>query len=92
MPAPIPPGAALPVIELDLITARPLLAMPAPAGMSPPSVAELCATVEAFRVRLDPMNRLVALFIVAPVVGGVLAARLHRLLYREEGIRLAAEA
>jgi hypothetical protein len=38
------------------------------------------------------MNRLVALFIVAPVVGGVLAARLHRLLYREEGIRLAAEA
>jgi len=32
------------------------------------------------------------LFIVAPVVGGVLAAGLHRLLYREEDIRLAAEA
>src|SRR5215510_591332 len=32
------------------------------------------------------------LFIVAPLVGGVLAAGLHRLLYREEDIRLAAEA
>src|SRR5215472_11652671 len=32
------------------------------------------------------------LFIVAPAVGGVLAAGLHRLLYREEDIRLAAEA
>ena len=32
------------------------------------------------------------LFIVAPLVGGVLAAVLHRSLYREEGIRLAAEA
>jgi aquaporin Z len=32
------------------------------------------------------------LFIVAPVAGGVLAAGLHRLLYREEDIRLAAEA
>jgi len=32
------------------------------------------------------------LFIVAPLVGGVLAAGLHRLLYREESIRLAAEA
>src|SRR5215469_14115872 len=32
------------------------------------------------------------LFIVAPLVGGVLAAGLHRLLYREEGIQLAAEA
>jgi hypothetical protein len=29
MPAPIPPWAALPVIKLDLITARPPLAMPA---------------------------------------------------------------
>jgi hypothetical protein len=54
MPAPIPPGAALPVIKLDLITARPPLAMPAPAGMPPPSVAELFATVLAFSVRLDP--------------------------------------
>jgi aquaporin Z len=32
------------------------------------------------------------LFIVAPLIGGVLAAGLHRLLYREETIRLAAEA
>ena len=32
------------------------------------------------------------LFIVAPLIGGVLAAGLHRLLYREENIRLAAEA
>ena len=32
------------------------------------------------------------LFIVAPLAGGLLAAGLHRLLYREEGIRLAAEA
>ena len=32
------------------------------------------------------------LFIVAPLIGGVLAAGLHRLLYREESIRLAAEA
>jgi hypothetical protein len=32
------------------------------------------------------------LFIVAPLVGGVLAAGLHRLLYAEEDIRLAAEA
>ena len=32
------------------------------------------------------------LFIVAPLVGGVLAAVLHRSLYREEGIKLAAEA
>ena len=32
------------------------------------------------------------LFIVAPLIGGVLAAGLHRLLYREEDIRLAAEA
>jgi aquaporin Z len=32
------------------------------------------------------------LFIVAPLVGGVLAAGLHRLLYREEGTILAAEA
>ena len=32
------------------------------------------------------------LFIVAPLVGGVLAAGLHRLFYREEGTRLAAEA
>jgi aquaporin Z len=32
------------------------------------------------------------LFIVAPLTGGVLAAGLHRLLYREEGITLAAEA
>jgi len=32
------------------------------------------------------------LFIVAPLVGGVLAAGLHRLLYREEGIVLAPEA
>ena len=31
------------------------------------------------------------LFIVAPLVGGVLAAGLHRLLYREEGTGLAAE-
>jgi hypothetical protein len=29
---------------------------------------------------------------VAPLIGGVLAAGLHRLLYREEDIRLAAEA
>jgi aquaporin Z len=32
------------------------------------------------------------LFIVAPLVGGVLAAGLHRVLYREEGTALAAEA
>jgi aquaporin Z len=32
------------------------------------------------------------LFIVAPLVGGVIAAGLHRLLYREEGTVLAAEA
>jgi aquaporin Z len=32
------------------------------------------------------------LFIVAPLVGGALAAGLHRLLYRDEGIELAAEA
>jgi aquaporin Z len=32
------------------------------------------------------------LFFVAPLVGGVLAAGLHRLLYREEGTVLAAEA
>jgi len=32
------------------------------------------------------------LFIVAPLIGGVLAAGLHRLFYREETIRLAAEA
>jgi aquaporin Z len=32
------------------------------------------------------------LFLVAPLVGGALAAGLHRLLYREEGITLAAEA
>jgi len=32
------------------------------------------------------------LFIVAPLVGGALAAGLHRLLYRDEDIRLAAEA
>src|ERR1700748_370519 len=32
------------------------------------------------------------LFIVAPLIGGVLAAVLHRLLYREESIRLAPEA
>jgi aquaporin Z len=32
------------------------------------------------------------LFIVAPLVGGVLAAGLHRLLYREEDAGLAAEA
>ena len=32
------------------------------------------------------------LFIVAPLVGGVIAAGLHRLFYREENIRLAAEA
>ncbi len=32
------------------------------------------------------------LFIVAPLVGGVLAAGLHRLLYRDEGTVLAAEA
>ena len=31
------------------------------------------------------------LFIVAPLVGGVLAAGLHRLLYRDEGTMLAAE-
>src|SRR5215831_8278887 len=54
MPAPIPPGAALSMIKLDLITARPPLAMPAPAGAPPPSVAELCATVLALRVRLEP--------------------------------------
>jgi aquaporin Z len=32
------------------------------------------------------------LFIVAPLIGGVLAAGLHRLFYRDEDIRLAAEA
>ena len=32
------------------------------------------------------------LFIVAPLVGGILAAGLHRLLYRAEGTGLAAEA
>jgi aquaporin Z len=32
------------------------------------------------------------LFIVAPLIGGVLAAGLHRLLYREESIRLAPES
>jgi len=32
------------------------------------------------------------LFIVAPLVGGVLAAGLHQLLYRGEEERLAAEA
>jgi aquaporin Z len=32
------------------------------------------------------------LFIVAPLIGGALAAGLHRLLYREESIRLAPEA
>ena len=32
------------------------------------------------------------LFIVAPLIGGVLAAGLHHLLYREESIRLAPEA
>lgn len=32
------------------------------------------------------------LFIVAPLVGGAVAAGLHRLFYREEGIVLAAEA
>jgi aquaporin Z len=32
------------------------------------------------------------LFIVAPLVGGVLAAGLHSLLYRQESIRLAVEA
>jgi aquaporin Z len=32
------------------------------------------------------------LFIVAPLVGGALAAGLHRLLYREDGTVLAAEA
>ena len=32
------------------------------------------------------------LFIVAPLVGGVLAAGLHRVLYRAEGTVLAAEA
>ncbi len=32
------------------------------------------------------------LFIVAPLVGGVLAAGLHRILYRAEGTALAAEA
>ena len=32
------------------------------------------------------------LFIVAPLIGGALAAGLHHLLYREEDIRLAAEA
>ena len=32
------------------------------------------------------------LFIVAPLIGGVLAAGLHRLLYREESIMLAAES
>jgi len=31
-------------------------------------------------------------FIVAPLVGGVLAAGLHQLLYRGEEERLAAEA
>jgi hypothetical protein len=32
------------------------------------------------------------LFIVAPLAGGALAAGLHRLFYRDEDIRLAAEA
>jgi aquaporin Z len=32
------------------------------------------------------------LFIVAPLIGGVLAAGLHRLLYREEDAELAPEA
>jgi aquaporin Z len=32
------------------------------------------------------------LFIVAPLVGGVIAAGVHRLLYRAEGTILAAEA
>jgi len=32
------------------------------------------------------------LFIVAPLIGGALAAGLHRLFYRDEDIRLAAEA
>jgi aquaporin Z len=32
------------------------------------------------------------LFIVAPLVGGVLAAGLHRLLYDQDGVALAAEA
>jgi aquaporin Z len=32
------------------------------------------------------------LFIVAPLAGGLLAAGLHRLLYREDGMVLAAEA
>jgi hypothetical protein len=32
------------------------------------------------------------LFIVAPLVGGVLAAGLHRLFYREEDAGLAVEA
>lgn len=32
------------------------------------------------------------LFIVAPLVGGVLAAGLHQLFYREEGVTLAPEA
>jgi aquaporin Z len=36
--------------------------------------------------------RQVWLFIVAPLVGGSLAAGLHRLLYREEETRLASEA
>jgi aquaporin Z len=32
------------------------------------------------------------LFIVAPLIGGVLAAGLHRLFYRDEGVTLAPEA
>src|SRR5262249_3557512 len=56
MPAPTPPGAALLVIELDLITARPPLAMPAPAAAPPPWVAELAAPVLASRVRLAPVG------------------------------------
>jgi hypothetical protein len=32
------------------------------------------------------------LFIVAPLAGGVLAAGLHQLLYRDEGAALVAEA
>src|SRR5262249_11638880 len=54
MPPPIRRGAGLSTIERDLTPAGPPLAMPAPAGLPPPSVAELCATVLAFRVRLDP--------------------------------------